>query len=333
MTTPSDTQEQQSEGVRIFLFVALLVAVIVLTILFASGELRFGIGGPLVYIVYLLGGAFAAVLTFGLLSSWGHAGGQYAGINVRLGGAIVALALVTGGGGLYERYLHVSPTVDVRVAFYSRTRGVLENVSGRVDLLVSNQHMTQNVQGQGTVLFQGIAPHLLGQAVSVSLQSTDWEVTESPAALVGSEPNWVKIRRRSLYVPAKEAALTVAVEKVDLVNMAGDKSKRSMTIRLRVVNRTTGEIPLGSPARFEVLSRSGVPVKTLELPLDESERSVKRGTGTIILDEVVDAAVVDFALQTGWDTVIHLAYDADVEPDGPEFSTTPQPLSKVATQH
>jgi hypothetical protein len=86
-------------------FIVLLIAVIAMAILFATGTLRFGLSGPFVYIVYVLAGLLSALLTFGMLSSRGELHGEHEGIGLKLGGAVVALVVVAAGGGLYERYL------------------------------------------------------------------------------------------------------------------------------------------------------------------------------------------------------------------------------------
>src|SRR5258706_5150237 len=123
---------------KFLILVMLLVVVIALAILFASGILRFGLAGPFVYVVYVLAGLLSAFRSFGVLSSQGEFQGEHRGVGLRLGGAVVALVVVAAGGGLYERYLYTPPHFDLLLLFFAENPAKPEPVTGKVVLIVGN---------------------------------------------------------------------------------------------------------------------------------------------------------------------------------------------------
>lgn len=317
-------------NMKLGLFVLLLFAILLLTIVFASGQLRFGLSGTPVYVVYVLCGALAAVLTFGLLGAWGEAQGTGWGVTVKLGGSIVALVVVTAGGGLYERYLHRTPEIDVRLNFYEDSPSVLTKITGQVRVFVGNQDISRDLKGDSTVLIQGVAADRLDGPISLDLDSSEWEIVEAPKTLSDAQPNLVKVRRRKVFPSPDQVDLTPILEKVEVMNFAPDPKKRSVILRVKLLNKSAKEVPLADSATLEILNRSAVPVRSASLRLGAGERRVARGSSEIIFDELLDTELVDFAMSSGWDVVVTLSFDKDVDETGGTYATQPTPFSRIA---
>lgn len=163
-------------------FFSLLAAVILLTVLFASGWLRFGQSGTVAYIVYVIAGLLSATLCYGILEATGTFEGQYHQARLKLGGSVVALVLVAGGGGAYERYLRTPETFDLRIRFISSTRSP-QPLTGTVRLFLGAENHEGKLDHGSDVLFQGIASGWKGTPVHLSLEAPPYRLTDK--SLIG----------------------------------------------------------------------------------------------------------------------------------------------------
>jgi hypothetical protein len=85
-----------SVAARLFAFVVLLLAALVLAVLFGSGVLRQDAVSE--YVVFVVLGGLAAVVTWGILSSTGELKGRSYGIDAKVTGSLVPFILIVGGG-------------------------------------------------------------------------------------------------------------------------------------------------------------------------------------------------------------------------------------------
>jgi len=197
-SVPANSAHDTSAKTKLALFGVLLAAVLALTIVFAGGWLRFGLGAQFTFVMYVLLGLLAAVTCYGLLSSSGELEGKAYGVAIKLGGAIVALAVVAGGGALYERYGQTQGSFEQRINFYSNHRGQLEKITGAATLSFGNERRLETLRETGTALYQGIPIQWLGKPLVLDLESTRHEIApdNQPALLTDREAIFVKVVRK-----------------------------------------------------------------------------------------------------------------------------------------
>jgi hypothetical protein len=117
--------------------VVFLLVIVGLLLLVGFGRLDLGIDPSLRFLVYILAGLLVAFATFGILTSTGELSGSPFGIQVRLGGSLVAAVVVAGGGSLYELYVRPA-TFETRVVFYESTRETQVDITGSLTLFVGS---------------------------------------------------------------------------------------------------------------------------------------------------------------------------------------------------
>lgn len=188
----------------------LLLAVIAMAVLFATGTLRFGLSGPFVYIVYILAGLLSACLTFGMLSSRGELHGEREGIGLKLGGAVVALVVVAAGGGVYERYLYTPPQFDLLVLFFTDNPAKPEPVTGKVVVIAGNQDFAADLDGTGRLTIRHISSRYLQHPFQIQLSSPNYEVVSNfPPRLPADAPVMIKVEWKRTWEQPQKANLRV----------------------------------------------------------------------------------------------------------------------------
>lgn len=188
----------RGNGLLFSVFVILLLAVIGLVLIFASGRLRFGLEGPVVYLIYVLVGLLAAVLCYGILNSTGQLSGKIHGINVQLGGAIVVAVIIVVGAVYYEKMVRQDTPFEVRAYLYEKAQSELVSANGVLAIHLGEMLPTANINPDGTALFQGIPRQWAGKKVLVSLTSTSHELAKAPTniELVPKSAIYIRLRKK-----------------------------------------------------------------------------------------------------------------------------------------
>lgn len=159
----------------ILLLAAFLVAVIGLTVAFAARNLGLRPGPQTTFVVYVLCGCLAAVLTFGILRSAGTFKGSRHGGTLEFSGALIPLVLVVGGGMVYEKYFRVSEEFSPRFRFVTEN-GALQPLTGSAILYVGSARLEQTFKDADSVLFQGVSRNYWGTIPSLDLRTPPFQI-------------------------------------------------------------------------------------------------------------------------------------------------------------
>jgi hypothetical protein len=251
------------------IFLLLLAVVVGLMILFASGVLRHGLQGPFVYLLYIVAGLLVAALCYGLLESTGQFEGGKDGANIKLGGAIVALVVVAGGGGLYERNVRAAP-FGLRVAFYEEGPSQpAKGLQGTLTLKLGAGRMPETSSPDGSVLFQNIDRHLADTDAGYTFTSDTHALVDPPKQLTLRPESTIdlKVTRQAVNAPEAEADVDLIYEDVQSWKI-GANPFRSIDISLIATNKSKRNVPLSSRGTLQIL-RNGVPVRSVELEVGE----------------------------------------------------------------
>lgn len=163
------------------IFTMLFAAVAGFAILFGAGVLHQNVVSE--YVVFVLLGALAAVLTWGILSSTGEINRLGYGIQVKLAGAFVPLVLIT-GGGLWM--MSSDEAFEIKFKLVNGA-GQPVKVSGTARLEVAADPRRVVLQNTDLVAFH--LPHAdQDKDASLTLESSDVQ-SESPEKLYRLHPN------------------------------------------------------------------------------------------------------------------------------------------------
>ena len=309
-------------------FGALLLTVLLLTILFASGSLRFGLSGPSVYILYLLAGMLAAVLTFGMLSSSGQLNATRGGVTLTLGGSIVALVVVAGGGGIYERYLHRPETFDLLITFWATDPNAFEPLKGQITIYAGNNDFTQALDGSGRNRFLGLPSSLLGKKAELTLNSPGYKVVDMQPPEFTSEGRLrVKVEHAQIFAIPSAEQLSIELAKAQVVDFAPRPDQRIITVGLKFRSTALLPVPLANTVELAVFTESGAPLWETTLKVDRPFVVVATGLSDDSFEAAVDRSKLD-QLAGGRLARITMHYEPSVQSGQPiEYSTAMFPIS------
>lgn len=298
---------------KVTVFALLLSAVAALTILFASGLLRFGLHGAPSYVIYIVAGALAAMLTFGLLQSEGSLRGWEQGLRLRLGGSIVALVVVAAGGGLYERYLHQPATFNLLLVFWTDDPCVLAHLSGEVVVYAGNRDILSRLDGSGRTRLEGLPSDLLRQPLSLSLAVPGYTIVKvDPAVFTDQRPIQVQVERSRTYAEPREAQVFVDLAKAMVVDFGPRPDQRIVSIVLRFRSDEGLPVPLDSTARFKIFSESGAPLWEYEFRAAVPYVLALPGLSSAVFEGLVPKDQYA-SIASGCLAKISLSYDKKVE--------------------
>lgn len=303
------------------LFAVLLAVVVILTLSFATGWLRFGLAGPLIYIIYVLAGLLTAVLTFGLLSSTGRVNGDHHGVAVRLSGAIVALVVVVAGGAVYERYFHTGSEFDLLLLFYSDTPAQLESLRGEVVVIAGNVDMEAPLTGNGRTLVRSIPTRFLGQPMDISLNVPGYQIIEwSPKAFTNTSPVRVEVSQVRAYIDPDTSLLQVTLEEATVINFLPRPDDRLLNFKLRFRSSASLPILLSNRAKLHILSNSGSTLMEVPLKGISDETSVRPGISFNHFEGFISRS--DFSLASS-DRMAQIIFEPDLAetPDQAPFTS------------
>lgn len=262
---------------QLTIFVVLLAAMFAMTVLFASGVLRFGLSGPFIYVLYVIAGLLASTLCYGILDSFGELHGTRYGITLRLGGAIVGLVVVAGGGGLYERFLQTPSTFNVRVYLHEGNTAVPVGAKGTLSLRLGSQQRTVNIEADGTALFQGITSDWEGKQVGLVLSSVLHELHPDSARIKLSSDGeaYARIVSRPMFVEEEDAEMTLKIIETRSTKMAeGFEFDRDLSFVVRAVCRSPRRIPIDAAADLEITDINGVLRQKIPLTVSSDLREL-----------------------------------------------------------
>lgn len=322
LTNKPENPVEAPAKTKLILFVALLAAALFLAVVFAGGWLRFGLAGPFIYVLYIFCGMLTAYTCYGLLSSIGELEGKQYGVALKLGGPIVALVVVAGGGGLYEKYGQTPSSFAQRINFYSDQPSQLKKISGVATLSFGNERRPESLRESGTALYQGIPIQWLSKPLVLDLESTNFEISPAnqPALLTDREAIFVKVVRKRQFVSPNEATLEIGYQEGVALNYVGRPDAKNVVLTLRAVSQSDLAIPIDADATLEILSSSGVPMFSVPLKVTDTTIVPPRGLETIHLDGFMPKDQYEIAL-TGKMAVVKLRYDHQIEKSEVEFQT------------
>ena len=284
----------------------LLIVLAVLTSLFASGVLRFGISGTTAYVVYVLLGLLAAVVTFGMLSNTGSFTGEHGGgtgehgrSTLKLGGAVVALVIVAGGGALYERWFHVPEFYSIRLNFYVERPTTLQPLSGTVTIYVGTRAISESIQGVGSVLIDGIPSDQLGRPLNLSL-ATEYEIDPGAELPVinRDNPMMIRVRLKQVVMTCADADLALDVKEASANNFV-DHSKKNLVLKLRIISRTNHQLAINDKVKVALITSSASPLKSYDFDIINPDVIPPRRGSYWNVDGLMDKDDFEYVRQGG----------------------------------
>lgn len=259
---PPTEFKNKGEGVltnrnKIVVFSILLLSILAFTLLMANKTLQFAASSGTSYLIYVLCGLLAAYTCFGLLSSFGEINGQKYGLNIRLGGAIVAMMIVTFGGGYYEKNMQASPSLDMRIRFVSDNNQMPQKISGKLSLFLGNEEKSQILDEESSVLFQGISNKWRGEKLSIALESSKFEfdsLSLNEAKITDEKTIVLKVKFARKYVFPEEVAFDIFYKEGHTVTFAPKENTKILSMVFDVHSHSDYIIPLDKKAELMLFS-------------------------------------------------------------------------------
>lgn len=307
---------------KMILFGVLLVVVLLLSVVFAGGWLRFGLNGQFSFVMYVILGLLAAVTCYGLLASTGEIDGEQHSVKFKLTGAIVALVAVAGGGALYEKYVpHRAATFAQRVNFYSAQPTQLEKLNGAATLAFGYERRTETLRETGTLLYLGIPSEWLGQVARLDLDSPDFELAplERSPIFTDGEPVAFKVARKRKFAVPAEAQLDLRWQ-LGSYRQKPNGNAKQLALQVRVTSQSDAVIPLDTDGTLTILSGTGAPLFTLGLTMPEIVHLSARAAQLIRLEGFMTKAQYG-TVAKGTRAVLKLEYDQMIERNSRAFQT------------
>lgn len=282
-----EDNEKGNNQLKITVFIILLISVLLLVFLLASGKLRFGLLPQFTYILYSICGFLAAILCFGILSSSGEINNNENGRAIKLSGAVVAFIVVAGGGGLYEKYFHTDPYFDLRIIFYKDVPTKSINIKGEVSILIGNDKRTEILNSSSTILFQHIPQSYKNQVLLLDLKG-DFEIdTSLVLPLMDEKSLYIKVKPNSPFEIPDLSNVEINFAKAMLVNFGPKPDKYSLTVVFNLTSKSDKIIPISSKTFLELFDSGGNSVYSQRYDLDDTPRINSYETKKIYIDVII----------------------------------------------
>ncbi|MCA9701951.1 MAG: hypothetical protein KC431_30800, partial [Myxococcales bacterium] len=306
---PPVTDREQQTASNLGLFVLLLVLVVGLLVVFASGILRFGLSGPITYLIYVLFGLTSALLTFGVLSSWGYVKSSSHSTEVRFGGALVALALVAGGGGLYEKYLHTPETFEIRVNLYG-AGGDPQAVTGTLRVGYRTIRSEVTLHQDDSAVIQGIPSDMLGQSIEITLDSPHWRIpaTEGSQPADNKHPLRVMVTPKSYWAQPEEAVLEIVASEAQAYDFLPEPEKKNLVLVFAVTNPGLKPVPLNNSAELLLRNQSLRVLERIPLKLTDELPEAGPGRSQLYSDSLISRDIYDVLFGGGVSLAVRFTY-------------------------
>lgn len=238
---------------KLYIFIILLLAILAFISLFASGVFRFGMNSTYSYLLYVFAGLLSAVVCYGMLNSIGELEGKNINSSIKLGGSVIALCLVTFGGGYYERNLRTPEYFDARLTFYVESPSKPQRISGNISLYVGNEIKTIQLKEESTALFQGISQIMEGKSMKISLEGSKYIIDDEVLKNIKfnrNEPTFIKIIYGKTYAKPDEAKLDLVFKEGATVNYGPQPKDKILTIVLSAFSHSDYIIPIDRTAKL-----------------------------------------------------------------------------------
>lgn len=240
---------------KIIIFSTLLFSVFIFTLLFANKTLPFSEINQSSYLIYVLCGLLAAYTCYGLLSSYSEIKGQKYGLNIRMGGSIVAMLVVTFGGGYYEKNMQTTSSFDIRIRFVSENGLTPQKLNGKLSLFLGNEEKYQNLNNQSSVLFQGISNKWRNKFLNLSLESSQFEIdiTDLKNAKITDEtPITLKVKFVKKYAKPEEVQFDIFFKEATTVTYGPKENTKILSLIFDVHSHSDYVIPLDKKAELHL---------------------------------------------------------------------------------
>lgn len=258
--------DRDTMRVRTAIFAALFLAAVMFALLFGVGVIRQNAVSE--YIVFVLLGALAAVLTWGILSSSGELRGAPYAINIKLAGSIVPLIIIAAGGLLMA---HSEADLAIKVKLVDDA-GLPVKVSGLARLEIEADVRTVPVERADLIEFDHLPRALGGKEATFTL--------ESSTVRVGAPGQRYQLEENGL--------ITIHVRPIPIMKISGTVSFQGERVpggMIAIIGRDCiGEIRAGY---FDV------PCETLKLPTRVQIRLPEIYAGRVCTHEVPVGQLVD----------------------------------------
>lgn len=177
---------------KMLLFILLLFAVLCLTLVFALRPAAGEANPVTAYVTYVLAGLLAAVVCYGFLASSGWLKGKTHGFDLRVGGALLALVVVAGGGGAYERFGHTPVAYTQRLRFVDRASQPVK-LTGLARLFLGNGSWSAELREASDAAFDGVPSAWRGKSVTITLDTAPF-VLAAPEEVCNAGPEPIVVR-------------------------------------------------------------------------------------------------------------------------------------------
>jgi hypothetical protein len=302
---------------RIWLFASLLITVILLVILYASGILRFGLSQQFTYILYAIAGLLAAVTCFGLLSSFGHITNQSNGTKIELGGAIVAFVVVAGGGAVYEKYFHTPEFTNMTIAFVNDDKQSVD-LTGTATLFIGAEPKNATLKKQSNITFVGIPSSSFDQPINLELKADYSLDSNFKLGTITNNTVLIHVKHANPYEEPEKSELKIVFDKGSLVEFGPEPAKKNVVLYFTLYSQSPKLVPLSTKVNFSILSNSGVAIYSQSHNLDEAPIISPKNRSQIILDLLIPKTVVKMSM--GKTAEVTFYYDPIIKDSHREYS-------------
>lgn len=300
-----------------------LGVIVVFLILVGMGRVNLGLDPSLSFLLYVIAGLLVAFATFGILTSSGELSGSPFGVNVRLGGSIVAAVIVGAGGSLYEIYVRPS-SFSTRILFYESSPANPVNLTGQFSLLVGSGIRSEAIQSDGTVLFQNLNKR---QALPFILASPAYEVDPRETSTITLAPDSlvsIRVHRKTPFEGYATSNLTINFDSASVIPTVS--GEYSVVIRTSAWSTSERPVPLRGTAVLQ-LTKSGLHFRDFTGDVTSSTSDtillVKRGQPeTLVVDILMPSDYKDM-LNLGLDAGITFKYADPNKAEGGDFDMGP----------
>lgn len=238
---------------KLYVFIILLVAILAFVSLLATGVFRLGMSSAYSYLLYVLAGLLSAVVCYGVLNSIGEIEGKSINSTIKLSGSVVALCLVTFGGGYYERNLRTPEYFDARITFYVRSPTMPQKISGNLSLYVGNEVKTIHLKEEATALFQGISQAMADKDIKLSLEGSNYIIDDESIKNVKYKNNeviFIKVLFGKTYATPNETKLDLTFKEGSTVNYGPQPKNKILTLVLRIFSHSDYIVPIDRTAKL-----------------------------------------------------------------------------------
>ncbi|MEW8626780.1 MAG: hypothetical protein AB2551_13575 [Candidatus Thiodiazotropha sp.] len=251
------------------LSILFLIVVVGLTVLLASGALRYGLSGPFIFVIYVVSGLLVAIACFGLLSSSGDITGHNFGAKWRVGGAIVGFIVVAVGGSLYETYVRSDQKFDIQIILIDNKTKEFAKVKGTIKLVIGSETETIVLDKSGVAQIRNLPTNWDKEQARVFLLSTSWRMLSTEdrdITLQNKSTIYFQVERKPLFASYDESEINFVVEgSISDQMLTGE---RTFTIYVTAVSKSGNAVPIRGQGEL-VITNNGLDLRRLSADISD----------------------------------------------------------------